>query len=1311
MKRFILSFLLSAGYFYLQAQVCPTISVSTTSVTCNGGNNGSATVAITNGTGPFSYTWSPSGGSSSSISNLSAGVYTVRVSDASTCAIVSATFSIIQPNFFIVAGSQTNAICWGGTGLASYTAVGGTPPYTYTWFPSGGNAPTATISAGNYTLIVKDFNSCTTSSSLILTEPPNIIAVPFVTNAICGSTSGGASVAISGGVSPFTYTWNPTGLNTPSVHLTTTGIYTVSVKDANGCTGTSTLNFLQTTQPTLVITSTNVKCNGANNGSATVTVNGGLSPYTYSWSSAVSSTAVASGLSPGTYTVSITDAATCSATSTVTITQPSSLTASFSQSTISCNGGTAGATITPSGGTAPYSYSWSPTGGNASTALLTAGFYTVTAKDANLCAVTQTFTLTQPTALTSTGSQTNIICNGASTGAAVINASGGTPPYAFGWTPSGSSSSLAINLSAGSYTATVIDAYLCILTATYLITQTPDMQASINTTSIICNGQSTGAATLNVTGGGGSYTYTWNPTGGNGPSASSLPANTYSVLVKDANNCLKTFTLAILQPAALSSTVQITNITCNNSNNGSATVNVNGGIAPYTYTWSPGSINTPSISSLSGGVYSVSIRDANLCTRTETVQLINPASYTISVSGSNILCGGQSTGSASVSVSGGVPAYNYTWSPSGITTSVATGLSAGDQTVTIKDANNCIVTRTLNISAPPALTVTASSSSATCSNPDGSATVTASGGTGSYTYSWIPTGGTNAAATAITAGQYTAIVTDQNSCQQQIIVIVGAISPSLTISASNPTVCSGGTTTLTASGTSSYTWSPSAGLSSTSGSMVIASPTAATIYSVTGNFGGACLVTTTISVQLYPSNVPVLSFTAGNLCSGNSATLHASGGISYTWSPSAGLSNAFISDPNFTLNNPTTYTAIAIDNLGCLASQTIAVNPLPVPVLTVSGNTLICLGSSASLTLSGAASYTWSPGLTTNTILVTPDQNTLYTVNATGTNNCVGTTSITITVNPLPSVSIQSGTVLCKGNTATLTASGASTYSWNTGASVASITDSPSSSTIYTVLGTDAFGCSNIANFSLTVFSAPTLSISGKKDVCSNDKVTLTASGANSYTWSSGEVTTSIAYVFSSSTVITVSSGLGNCAPGTASISINVNTSPSLALTYTTASIKLGQSFTMSAASDATLFAWTPSVGLNCNNCLNPIAQPSVPTTYTIEVSRKGCKTTGIVVIDVDNFCGEIFAPTAFSPNEDANNDTWCIYGSCIQTIECEIYNRWGQKVHSFTESSACWDGKLDGVLQNTGIFVYQAKIGLRNGDTKTIKGNFTLVR
>jgi gliding motility-associated-like protein len=167
-----------------------------------------------------------------------------------------------------------------------------------------------------------------------------------------------------------------------------------------------------------------------------------------------------------------------------------------------------------------------------------------------------------------------------------------------------------------------------------------------------------------------------------------------------------------------------------------------------------------------------------------------------------------------------------------------------------------------------------------------------------------------------------------------------------------------------------------------------------------------------------------------------------------------------------------------------------------------------------------------------------------------------------------------------------------------------------------------------------------------------------------------------------------------------------------LSITTTSASVRIGQTITLNGTSDSPQYTWTPSDELSCTNCLNPSLQPTTTTVYTLSATNsKLCKNTATLSIFVDDNCGEVFAPSAFSPNDDGNNDTWCIYGPCIHTIDCEIYNRWGQKVFSMSGKEECWDGKVNGVMQEPGVFIFQAKTKLLNGQTKSIKGNFILVR
>ena len=229
------------------------------------------------------------------------------------------------------------------------------------------------------------------------------------------------------------------------------------------------------TQPSAISTATgsqtNVSCNGGTNGSASVTPSGGTPGYTYSWSPSGGTAATATGLAAGSYTVTVTDANGCTATRNYLLTQPSAIsTATGSQTNVSCNGGTNGsASVSPSGGTPGYTYSWSPSGGTAATATgLAAGSYTVTVTDANGCTATRNYFLTQPSVIsTATGSQTNVSCNGGTNGSASVTASGGTPGYSYSWSPSGGTAATATGLAAGSYTVTVTDANGCTATRNY----------------------------------------------------------------------------------------------------------------------------------------------------------------------------------------------------------------------------------------------------------------------------------------------------------------------------------------------------------------------------------------------------------------------------------------------------------------------------------------------------------------------------------------------------------------------------------------------------------------------------------------------------------------------------------------------------------------------------------------------------------------------------------------------------------------------------------------------------------------------------
>ncbi len=1064
---------------------------------------------------------------------------------------------------------------------------------------------------------------------------------------------------------------------------------------------------------TLTVNSTSIACNGNSTGSATVTVSGGTAPYTYSWMPSGGTGSVASSMSAGVYTVRVTDAGTCVVTATVNILQPNFFITVSSHTNVICYGSTMGsASFTTIGGTPGYSYTWAPYGGSGANATgLSPGTFTLYVKDANNCAISETVTIGGPSfSLTATTTQTNNICGNVNGGATAL-ATGGTPAYSYTWLPTGGNAATA-TLVSGVYTVNITDANNCATSRTVNITQSSQFTLTPTVSNITCNGAVNGSISVGVSGGTAPFTYTWNPPISNSPVITNLAPGIYTVYVTDAIGCTGAKTNTITQPLALATSSAQSVILCNGGTGG-ASVSVAGGTTPYTYTWTPTGGNASSASGLAAGNYTVGIRDANLCPISQTFAFSQPSAITGTTSQANSLCFGASTGSAGIVLAGGVPPYTYTWVPSGGNAATATSLAAGTYTVNFKDANNCLNSRTVSIGQPAAITGSIASSAANCNNADGSATVTASGGTGAFTYSWIPAGGNTPTATAINGGSYTCTVKDANNCQLNLVTFVPLINPSLFVTAANGTICSGFTTTLTATGSNSYTWSPSSSLSSANGSVVAASPTVSTVYTITGANLYGCTITNTIAVQIYAGPSPVLTINAPSFCAGNTASLTASGALSYTWNPATGLSNAFVSNPTTTLNTPFVYTVTGIDALGCTGSSTLAVTPFVLPVVTVSATTFsACLNQSVTLTASGASTYSWSNGFTINPLQVSPPASTVYTVIGTALNGCTDTTSVQVTMNPLPPVAISGNTVICSGIPAVLTVTGATTYNWSTGATAPTLTLAPTVNTSYTVSGTDANGCVTAVNFSLLVYQTPTVTIIGKREVCKNDKLILNVNGGSTYTWSTGEQASSITYTFTENAVLTVSSGIAGCTPGTASISVSVNPIPVISASANPTFINLGRNVQLTASGSTADYFWKPADGLSCSSCAAPVAKPSGTTIYTVEsTNAKGCKGTATVQVDVDTSCGELFAPSAFSPNNDNNNDFWCVYGNCIEKLQCDIFNRWGQKVFSTSSKDQCWDGTVNGAMQDPGVFIYQIKTTLINGETKSLTGNFTLVR
>ncbi|MBE8726403.1 T9SS type A sorting domain-containing protein [Flavobacterium hungaricum] len=790
-------------------------------ITCNGGNNGSASVAVAGGTKPYMYSWDTTPvQTAATASGLKAGTYTVTVTDARHTALTQS-FTITEPPVLAVTPSQNDVSCNGGNnGSAAVSVTGGTGAYSYSWntTPVQTAATASGLKAGTYTVTITDANSCSAVQTFTITEPPVLAVTQSQTNVSCnGGNNGSAAVTVTGGTGAYSYSWNTTPVQTAATASgLKAGTYTVTITDANSCSAVQ--SFTITEPPLLAVTpsQTDVSCNGGNNGSAAVSVTGGTGAYSYSWNTTpVQTAATASGLKAGTYTVTITDANNCSAVQPFTITEPPVLVVTPSQTNVSCNGGNNGsAAVSVTGGSGGYTYAWdtAPSQSTAAATGLSAGTYIVTVTDANLCSKTQSFTIAEPDALTASASKTDVSCNGGSNGSATVSVTGGTGTYTYAWSPSGGTNETASGLSAGTYTVLIKDSNLCETTASVTIAEPALLTATIEKTDVLCNQANNGTATVIPSGGTGTYTYSWSPSGGTAATAAGLSPNTYSVTVTDANGCFVTASVQITEPAPLSAADTQTNVSCKGGNDGTASVAASGGTGNYSYLWAPSGGTAATATGLTAGTYTVTITDENSCSLTNTILITEPDTLKLTATVEEVSCYKGNNGSATVNVTGGTGSYTYSWAPSGGTAATATGLAAGTYTVTVTDENSCSITNTILITEPDVLNLTAALTEVSCYNGNnGSATVSVTGGTGSYTYSWAPSGGTAATATGLTAGTYTVTVTDGNFCTASAAVEI--------LQPANPvTLNTGSVAGITANGASLSGTASSDGINTDSGS-------------------------------------------------------------------------------------------------------------------------------------------------------------------------------------------------------------------------------------------------------------------------------------------------------------------------------------------------------------------------------------------------------------------------------------------------------------------------------------------------------------
>jgi len=813
----------------------PSGNIVITQPSCIGSSDGTITVSGTSGAAP--YTYALGGGaysSSGTFTSLAAGTYVVHISDGNGC-VKDTGISVTNPSPILDHIYITSPLCnTEANGTVIVAAYNSVAPYTYS-IGSGAYSATDTftaLAAGTYTFHIKNAHGCMVDTTLTLTDSLQLHGLLSIAPVACNG--GNATITVSG-VSgygpPYTYAYNSGAFGPFDVFTLPAGSYTFHVHDPEACYFDTVVTITQPTPITISATITNVACNGAATGSAAITATGGTPPYQYAADAGTYGTsATVSGLAAGSHILHVEDNNGCIYSDTITVTQPTAISADSVVMTMPlCNGGANGSiTIYTSGGTPGYTYACNAGAYGASHTFTTlaAGSYILSIKDANGCTKDTTVTLGQPTAIVPAAIVHPSYCNTLANGHVVLSAGGGTPGYTYAqgsgaYSASGSFSPLA----AGTYTFHIKDAHGCIKDTTLTVTDSLTVSGTATTTPTTCYGYTDGALTITGAGGASPYSYALGSgTSGTSGTFSGLTAGSYVIHITDALGCTGTVSATVTQPANLLPTIAITEPACNGYSNGNVVLGGTGGTAPYTYAFDGGAFSATSIySGLPAGVDSVMIADTHGCMHDSVFTIGQPAVLNVTgLTGTNISCHGGADGTVTVTAGGGTAPYQYAANGGSFQLSpVLTGLVAGTQIIHVTDSHGCTKDTTFTLTQPTQLVFTgADTVNPTCEGyKDGSVNLHVAGGTIPYSYSLDNvTYQASSSFTALAEGTYTFFVKDANGCLADTTIILTGYPHILIngVTMKEPS-CAGygdGSLTITASGgVQPFTYSISGGAS------------------------------------------------------------------------------------------------------------------------------------------------------------------------------------------------------------------------------------------------------------------------------------------------------------------------------------------------------------------------------------------------------------------------------------------------------------------------------------------------------------------
>ncbi|GAB3999245.1 hypothetical protein GCM10028807_48930 [Spirosoma daeguense] len=1015
-------------------------SLPTTGLTNNGPLSCSLTTVTLTASGGDSYTFANGTGTiltgtGNTRTVNTPGTYWVRAANASGCVSTTSTTVTQDNNLPTASISPSSATLTCTNPSATLTASGGN---SYRWDDNSTNPIRSVSTSGTYSVTVTASNGCTAVASASVSQDSNLPTAsvsPSSATLTCANPS--VTLTASGGVS---YRWDDNSTN-PIRSVSTSGTYSVTVTSGNGCTAVASASVSQDSNlPTASISpsSATLTCT---NPSVTLTASGGVS---YRWDDN-STNPIRSVSTSGTYSVTVTSGNGCTAVASASVSQDSNLpTASVSPSSATLTCANPSVTLTASGG---VSYRWDDNSTNPIRSVSTSGTYSVTVTSGNGCTAVASASVSQdsnlPTASISPSSAT-LTCTNPS---ATLTASGGN---SYRWDDNSTNPIRSVSTS-GTYSVTVTSGNGCTAVASAQVSQDsnlPTASISPSSATLTCSAPS---ATLTASGG---VSYRWNDNSTN-PIRSVSTSGTYSVTVTASNGCTAVASASVSQDSNLptaSVSPSSATLTCANP---SVTLTASGG---NSYRWDDNSTN-PIRSVSTSGTYSVTVTASNGCTAVASASVSqdsNLPTASISPSSATLTC---ASPNATLTASGG---NSYRWNDNS-TNPIRSVSTSGTYSVTVTSGNGCTAVASASVSQDsnlPTASISPSSATLTCTNP--SVTLTASGG---VSYRWNDNS-TNPIRSVSTSGTYSVTVTASNGCTAVASASVSQDSnlPTASVSPSSATLtCANPSVTLTASGGNSYRWDDNS-------TNPIRSVSTSGTYSVTVTASNGCTAVASASVS-QDSNLPTASISPSSAtltCASPNATLTASGGNSYRWDDNS-------TNPIRSVSTSGTYSVTVTSGNGCTAVASAQVSQdsnLPTASISPSSATLTCSAPSATLTASGGVSYRWNDN-STNPIRSVSTSGT-YSVTVTSGNGCTAIASAQVFQNStLPTVSISANPSLtiAPGQSTTLTATGASAYTWNTGENSAAITVTAPG--LYSVTGIAGNGCSATASVVVSPTTTP----------------------------------------------------------------------------------------------------------------------------------------------------------------------------------------------------------------------------------------------